>query len=263
MMFRLLAPAALVLALVANPALAASPSPEDLERVQSTSQLIGLSPDGTRIWAEHALASSDFRDWQKLYRIEQAFGEQIALAEPDPRSLVRLTAELAAEHGQRARAKKDGLIAAAFRLSPQDRRTLGAFIVSGADEALKPSRPFAGATELASAWMRMIGVSEEGIKRLVERENRDARPDDRHPRAKIERAIGEQLASPNPSRANLDELVAAYAAEESRLARREKENLTSVALTLSAADRRVIGSFLAEQAAKELAEAKPVLEVLP
>ena len=61
------------------------------------SKLIGLSPEGTRLWASHVVAGSDYDRFKRSSQLHQAIGEQLALDRPSRSVLTRLMGEIVQE----------------------------------------------------------------------------------------------------------------------------------------------------------------------
>lgn len=129
--------------LLATPVIAQGSGPSLLEYGRIAAGLIGLSPEGTELWARKSVEWARTDDFRRLNAVERAIGEELARPSPDRARLMALTNDYVAERSVLARREKQQLIDAAFDLSPADRARLGRFIERASADDDKPvPRPF-------------------------------------------------------------------------------------------------------------------------
>jgi len=100
----------------------------------SVGKLIGLSPEGVRLWASHAVATDNRGDFKHSSQLHAAMGQELARDRPSRAVLTRLSGEIAAEQARLATLDQERLLTIAFRLSDGDRKALGLFMVRAADD---------------------------------------------------------------------------------------------------------------------------------
>lgn len=231
----------------------------------NNARLLGLTPQGTTLWAQHLMSTGDWRKWRRATEIETLIGQQLALDEPDRRMLQQLAKDFATESARAAQVRKQRTISTAMQLSARDRKAIGAYLEERSRRELRPAihrADLAPAVAAAvSGFYSSFGVSPQGTKMLVEAAAKAVEAP--RTREKIELAIGEQLRRDRPDRQTLNDLVKKYAAEEARLERLDKEGLIENGFMLAPADRKRFAAFLARSAAESLTNAKPVLEIVP
>ena len=98
--------------------------------------LIGLSPEGAKLWAADAVANSDYDRFVRSTQLHRAVGEQLANDRPDRKLLSELAAQAAVEAARLERLEQDQLLRIASRLSAADRKALGRFIIRSANDEL-------------------------------------------------------------------------------------------------------------------------------
>ena len=113
---------------------------ELLEASRAVTRFVGLSPEGTEIWAKLSVARSEKQHYSGFDRIDREIGEQLALDVPDKGKLAALARAYASEKAAFELRERDQLIADAFRLPDADRKTLGRFLVRSRTNS-KPAAP--------------------------------------------------------------------------------------------------------------------------
>jgi hypothetical protein len=111
------------------------------EAAVNIARLIGMSPEGTKLWASERMAASDPATFKRSTELHKALGEQLALDRPDRALLKRLSAAIVAEEARQQRLENDQLLRAAFLLSDADRKALGRFMVRSASDELREPKP--------------------------------------------------------------------------------------------------------------------------
>ena len=111
-----------------------------LEASRAVTRLVGMSPEGTEIWAKLSVARSEKQHYSGFDRIDREIGEQLALDVPDKGKLAALARAYASEKAAFELRERDQLIADAFRLPDADRKTLGRFLVRSRTNS-KPAAP--------------------------------------------------------------------------------------------------------------------------
>jgi hypothetical protein len=264
---RLTLPALLVvsLALTSKPALAVQ-TPSDPYAVVALNEarLLGLSAEGTALWAKHIQQADNGRQWQKLDRIQVEFGVQLAKEKVDWPLLERLARDYSLESGRLARVRTQGTVDTALKLTGKDMRAIGAFLKAQSQRDLEPA-PLSPdllqtLTEAASAWYRSLGFSAEGAEMLIESSRKQSAGSS--VRFKLQGAIGEHLAREQVDPTILNDLVAQSAVEEEKLALSEKRELIRVAGRLTPSDRQRFGQALVDASTGSI-NGKPVLDIVP
>lgn len=132
----------LAVGLTAATALSAQLSPDFYEQASiQVAKLIGMSPEGTKLWASERVAAGDPAAFKRSAELHEALGEQLALDRPDRSLLRRLSNEIVAEEARRQRLENEQLLRLAFRLSDADRKALGRWMVRSASEELHNAKP--------------------------------------------------------------------------------------------------------------------------
>jgi hypothetical protein len=254
------------LALMSAPALAAdTPADRYARYALNNARLLGLTPEGTALWAEHIQRTGDWLEWRRVTEIEAEIGRQLARVEVDWRLLDQLASDYASESARAVRVRKQRTVDTALQLTAKDRKAIGAFLEQTSrrrtgSSTLPPNLPQA-ASDAATGFFRSFGLSAEGTELLIQA----ARQQEASTSTRIilEGVVGEQLSRDQPDSRILDNVVAKFAAEEGRLARSEKKRLIQVAKQLRPADRQRFGRVLRDAAAEGLNDMKPVLEIVP
>lgn len=253
------------LALTSNPALAVqTPSDPYAGFALNNARLLGLSAEGTALWAKHIQQAGNGREWDRLGRLEAEFGVQLAKETVDWRLIERLASDFSIESGRAARLRRQGTVDTALKLTGKDRRAIGAFLEGQSQRDLKPASLSPSLlqtlTEAAAGWYQSLGISAEGTEMLIESSRKHSAA--KSARFKLDGAIGEHLAREQADPNTLNDLVAQLAAEEAKLVLSDKRELIRVAGQLTPTDRQRLGIFMGA-AATESANGKPVLVIVP
>jgi hypothetical protein len=257
---------AMLLALLPAAARSMDPSPDRFAGYAvNNARLLGLTPEGTALWAKHIHHVGQWREWQRVTEIEAEIGRELTFKDVDWRLLERLASEYGTELGKAAGARRQRTVDTALQLTRKDRRAIGAFLKRKSQRRseapiLLPSPPHA-VSDIAFNFYRPFGLSAEGFELLIETA-REERASDLG-RFELSTEIGEQLSRDEPDPRQLNDLVARFAAEETRLATIEKRRLIRVAGRLTVDDRQRFGRSLAGTATGSLNDGKPVLEIVP
>ena len=111
------------------------------QAAMNIARLIGMSPEGTKLWAAERVAASDPATFKRSTELHKALGEQLALDRPNRALLKRLSADIVAEEARQQRLENEQLLRAAFLLSDADRKALGRFMVRSASDELREPKP--------------------------------------------------------------------------------------------------------------------------
>jgi hypothetical protein len=91
--------------------LAAAQSPLDRSALATTiGNMMGLSPEGSKLWAVHAVSGSDHTRYNRSTELHRAMGEQLALDRPNHALLTRLSSEIVAEGARLERIEQKRLL---------------------------------------------------------------------------------------------------------------------------------------------------------
>jgi hypothetical protein len=257
---------AVSLAFVPTPA-ASVQAPTNLhaDHAFSLGRLLGLTPEGSALWARHLLQAGDWQYSRELTQLELEIGRQLASERSDWRLLERLANDFGAKSGRAARVRRHSSVNTALQLTGRDRKAIGAFLQQQAHRQKTPT-PLSPALEQnvatgAVGLHRSMGLSAAGTELLIQGSRASSAK--RSAGSEAEEAIGRQLSRQEPDRIVLNGLVAKWAADQARLARLQQLNLIEVAKRLSPSDRQLLGRVLGNSVSQELAGSKPVLEIVP
>ena len=257
---------AVLLALGPTPALSVQePANLHASHALSFGRLLGLTPEGSSLWARHLLRTGDWQDWKRLTQVEAEIGRQLASEQSDWRLLERLADDYGAESGRAARVRRQSSVDTALQLTGRDRKAIGAFLEQQAQQGKTPT-PLSPALAqnvgaAAAGLYRSMGFSAAGTDMLIQSSRASSAR--RSGRSEAEQAIGRQLSRQEPDRTVLNSLVAKWAEDQARLARLDQTDLIAVARRLTSSDRQRLGRVLRDGASQDLAGSKPMLELVP
>ena len=253
----------MMLALLSAPTLAAD-TPADLYSgyALNNARLIGLSPAGAKLWAEHILQAGDWQKWRGQAEAHARFTRQLALEQVDWALLEQLAGESSSEEARAFRVRRQGSVDKALQLTAGDRKAIGAFLLSGSQRRSEAIAPTPELTRAAlGSVLGSTGLSGQGMDALVEASREGAT--DARAETDFEKEIGEQLSKERPDPRILKELVTRFAAAEGERALASQKRLIRVARRLTPDDRQRLGRALADIATEELDSTKPVLDFVP
>lgn len=113
------------------------------QSAEAIANVIGLSPDGARIWKELVVERSSYDAFNRSDEIDLAIGKELAADAPDYARLAQLADERVRAAAQREQEEIDQLLDISRRLSPNDRKAVGRFLVRGAAQSLSSRKPVA------------------------------------------------------------------------------------------------------------------------
>jgi hypothetical protein len=115
--------------------------PQLLDAAKSIAKIMGLSPEGTELWAQQSVERANYDAYSRVTQVEVQIGRELARSSPDRLRLNMLVNQYAARSAALDRQRKRDEINGALRLPVPDRQKVGLFIVQSARQSLGTAKP--------------------------------------------------------------------------------------------------------------------------